>query len=64
MNGQIMNAKALLDANPHPTDAQIRQGMAGVLCRCGTYYRVQDAIKRAIQLIASGKTASSEEGVA
>lgn len=64
MNGQIMNAKALLDANPHPTDAQIRQGMAGVLCRCGTYYRVQDAIKRAIQLIASGKTASSKEGVA
>ena len=46
-NGQIMAAKALLDRTPHPTDAQIRDGMAGVLCRCMTYYRVQAAIKRA-----------------
>jgi aerobic-type carbon monoxide dehydrogenase small subunit (CoxS/CutS family) len=45
-NGQIMTAKALLDKNPHPTDEQIRQGMAGTLCRCMTYYRVQAAIKR------------------
>jgi len=46
-NGQIMTAKALLDRNPSPTDAQIRQGMAGALCRCMTYYRIQAAIKRA-----------------
>ena len=46
-NGQIMTAKALLDRNPSPTDAQIRQGMAGTLCRCMTYYRIQAAIKRA-----------------
>ena len=46
-NGQIMTAKALLDRTPHPTDAQIREGMAGVLCRCMTYYRVQAAIRRA-----------------
>jgi aerobic-type carbon monoxide dehydrogenase small subunit (CoxS/CutS family) len=46
-NGQIMTAKALLDKNPKPTDAQIREGMNGVLCRCMTYYRVQAAIKRA-----------------
>jgi len=45
-NGQIMTAKALLDRNPHPTDAQIREGMARTLCRCMTYYRVQAAIKR------------------
>ena len=32
-NGQIMTAKAMLDKNPHPTDEQIRQGMAGILCR-------------------------------
>lgn len=51
-NGQIMTAKALLDRNPHPTDAQIRQGMAGVLCRCNTYYRVQAAIKRAAKVVA------------
>ena len=44
---QIMTAKALLDRNPHPTDQQIREGMARTLCRCMTYYRVQAAIKRA-----------------
>ncbi|MSO82802.1 MAG: (2Fe-2S)-binding protein [Acidobacteria bacterium] len=46
-NGQMLTAKALLDRNPHPSDAQIREAMAGVLCRCMTYYRVQAAIKRA-----------------
>jgi len=51
-NGQIMTAKALLDHNPHPTDAQIRAGMAGTLCRCMTYYRVQAAIKRASKELA------------
>ena len=49
-NGQIMTAKALLDRNPHPTDAQIRAGMAGTLCRCMTYYRIQAAIRRVAQV--------------
>src|SRR6187200_2867063 len=52
-NGQILTAKALLDKNPNPTDAEIRQGMAGALCRCMTYYRIQSAIKRAVKTIAS-----------
>ena len=47
-----MTAKALLDRNPRPTDAQIREGMAGTLCRCMTYYRVQAAIKRAAKVVA------------
>lgn len=51
-NGQILTAKALLDRNPHPTDAEIRNGMAGVLCRCMTYYRVQAAIRRAAKVMA------------
>ena len=51
-NGQIMTATALLDRNPHPTDAQIRDGMAGTLCRCMTYYRIQSAIKRAAKGVA------------
>src|SRR5262245_7170537 len=55
-NGQIMTAKALLDRNPSPTDAQIRQGMAGTLCRCMTYYRIHAAIKRAAQTL---RTASA-----
>jgi aerobic-type carbon monoxide dehydrogenase small subunit (CoxS/CutS family) len=57
-NGQIMTAKALLDKNPHPTDEQIRQGMANTLCRCMTYYRVQAAIKRSAKLIAEAQTVS------
>lgn len=48
-NGQIMTAKALLDRNPNPSDAEIRAAMDGALCRCMTYYRVQAAIKRAVR---------------
>ena len=62
-NGQIMNAKVLLDRRPHPTDAEIREGMAGVLCRCMTYYRVQAAIKRAATSMAAS-TAAEKGGVA
>ena len=51
-NGQLLTAKALLDRNPNPSDADIRQGMAGTLCRCMTYYRVQAAIKRAAGRVA------------
>src|SRR5438309_6222499 len=56
-NGQIMTAKALLDKNPNPTDAQIREGMNRTLCRCMTYYRIQAAIKRAAKMIASSASA-------
>jgi aerobic-type carbon monoxide dehydrogenase small subunit (CoxS/CutS family) len=48
-NGQIMNAKALLDQNPNPTDAEIRAVMDPILCRCMTYYRIQAAIKRVVR---------------
>src|SRR5271156_4925360 len=51
-NGQIMTAKALLDKNPKPTDAEIREGMNGTLCRCMSYYRVQTAIKQAAKAMA------------
>ena len=63
-NGQIMTAKALLDKNPHPTDAQIRESMSTTLCRCMTYYRVQAAIKRAAKAIADGRPASQKEVIA
>ncbi|MGB4247133.1 MAG: (2Fe-2S)-binding protein [Pseudohongiellaceae bacterium] len=48
-NGQILTARALLNANPNPTDSEIRAGMEGVLCRCMSYYRIQAAIKRTVQ---------------
>jgi isoquinoline 1-oxidoreductase alpha subunit len=46
-SGQIMSAAALLAKNPHPDDADIDAAMAGNICRCGTYVRIRDAIKRA-----------------
>ena len=63
-NGQIMTAKALLDKNPKPTDAQIREGMNGVLCRCMTYYRVQAAIKRAAKAMTAKRAVTGKEVVA
>jgi isoquinoline 1-oxidoreductase alpha subunit len=46
-SGQIMSAAALLERNPHPTDGDIDVAMSGNICRCGTYPRIRDAIKRA-----------------
>jgi nicotinate dehydrogenase subunit A len=47
INGMIMTTKALLDKNPKPTDAQIKEALAGNLCRCGTHTRILRAVKRA-----------------
>jgi isoquinoline 1-oxidoreductase alpha subunit len=46
-SGQIMSAAALLAATPQPEDADIDTAMAGNICRCGTYVRIREAIKRA-----------------
>ena len=51
-SGQIMSAVALLTEKPQPTDDDINTGMAGNLCRCGTYPRIRSAIKRAAQKLA------------
>jgi isoquinoline 1-oxidoreductase alpha subunit len=45
--GQIMSAAALLARHPAPSDSDIDAAMDGNLCRCGTYLRIRDAIKRA-----------------
>ncbi len=45
--GQIMTAAALLASNPQPSDEEIDGAMAGNLCRCGTYLRIREGIKRA-----------------
>jgi nicotinate dehydrogenase subunit A len=47
MNGVVMNAKVLLDKNPNPSVAEIKQKLSNVLCRCGTHVRVIRAIQRA-----------------
>jgi len=46
-SGQIMSAAGLLSAKPHPEDADIDAAMSGNICRCGTYVRIREAIKRA-----------------
>ena len=46
-SGQLMSASSLLAQNPKPTDDEIRNAMAGNVCRCGTYPRIQKAIKDA-----------------
>ncbi|HUO16499.1 MAG TPA: (2Fe-2S)-binding protein [Verrucomicrobiae bacterium] len=50
--GQIMQAVSLLTSNHHPSDADIDDGMAGNICRCGTYQRIRAAIKEAAKEMA------------
>lgn len=51
-SGQLMQAAALLQSNPQPSDADIDSVMSGNLCRCGTYHRIRAAIKHAAQNLA------------
>ncbi|HEJ7062752.1 (2Fe-2S)-binding protein [Serratia marcescens] len=50
LNGMIMTTKALLDRNPAPSEAEIRQALSGNLCRCGTHLEILRAVQRAIIL--------------
>jgi isoquinoline 1-oxidoreductase alpha subunit len=54
--GQIMSAVALIQQKPKPTDADIDQAMNGNICRCGTYLRIREAVKRAAVLTAAVTT--------
>jgi aerobic-type carbon monoxide dehydrogenase small subunit (CoxS/CutS family) len=45
--GQIMSAAALLREKPKPTDQEIDSALASNLCRCGTYLRIRDAVRKA-----------------
>ena len=53
-SGQIMQAAALLSANPAPSDQQIVESMNGNLCRCATYPRIVGAVKRASEIMKEG----------
>jgi isoquinoline 1-oxidoreductase subunit alpha len=44
--GQLMTAAALLERNPHPSDEEISSAMNGNLCRCATYLRIHEGIRR------------------
>lgn len=47
--GMILSAKALLDKNPHPTEEEIKKGIAGNLCRCTGYAKIIESIKAAAE---------------
>jgi isoquinoline 1-oxidoreductase subunit alpha len=50
-SGQIMSAAALISRRKNPSDAEIDAAMDGNLCRCGTYLRIRQAIRRAAELV-------------
>lgn len=52
LNGMIMATTALLQRNPHPTDAEAREALAHNLCRCGTHIEILRAVQRAAALMA------------
>ena len=51
LNGMIMTTKALLDRNPNPSEAQVRNELSGNLCRCGTHIEILRAVLRAARLM-------------
>jgi len=59
--GMIIAAKALLDANPHPDEAEIREAISGNLCRCTGYGQIVRAIQLAADWIEAEKTATGGE---
>jgi nicotinate dehydrogenase subunit A len=53
INGMIMSASALLKRNPDPTETEIKESLAGNLCRCGTHTRIITAVQRAARELRS-----------
>ena len=58
-SGQLMSAKALLNANPHPTREQVRAAMTGNICRCSNYNNYADAVLAAAAMPAGKKVNST-----
>ena len=53
--GMIITAKALLDRNPSPTEDEVREALAGNLCRCGNYKRITECVLAATEKMQGGK---------
>jgi len=62
--GMMMRAQALLQRNPKPTDAQIRDELEPNLCRCGTHMRILRAVHRASRLMDTAEAAPAGHGSA
>ncbi len=52
--GFVMVVRALLDRNPHPTEAEIEEALAGNLCRCTGYYQIKEAVQLAVERLGAG----------
>jgi isoquinoline 1-oxidoreductase subunit alpha len=59
--GQMMSASALLAHNPKPTEQEITTAMNGNLCRCGTYVRIRQAIRKAAEIATTSKLRKPSE---
>jgi nicotinate dehydrogenase subunit A len=57
LNGWVLGAKVLLEKNPAPTDQEIRRGLDGLICRCGSHVAVFNAVRRAADAIKKGTRA-------
>lgn len=53
-SGVILTAKALLDENPNPTEDDVREALAGNLCRCGNYKRITECVMAAAEMMKGG----------
>jgi len=62
--GFVVACKALLDKHPHPTEEQIRQGLSGNLCRCGTYEGIRKAMAQMSGSSQTSRTVDTREVVA
>jgi len=58
--GMIVSCTALLKKNPHPSPDEIKAGLAGNLCRCGTYGRIFEAVEKAAKTMAAAVPASGK----
>ncbi|MGH6625408.1 MAG: (2Fe-2S)-binding protein [Burkholderiaceae bacterium] len=61
LNGMIMTTAALLAETPRPSETQVRQALAGNLCRCGTHVEIVCAVMRAAELLAASRRAGLEK---
>jgi carbon-monoxide dehydrogenase small subunit/isoquinoline 1-oxidoreductase alpha subunit/xanthine dehydrogenase YagT iron-sulfur-binding subunit len=57
--GFILSTKRLLEENPQPTAAEVRHYLAGNLCRCGSYYKIEDAVLDAAARLNGGSSAAA-----
>jgi aerobic-type carbon monoxide dehydrogenase small subunit (CoxS/CutS family) len=60
--GMMIQAASLLNINPRPTVADIKSNMNGHLCRCGTYFRILEAVQEAARVMRAGSSANSGAG--